>query len=382
VAAEADFQPAITRWGHAWRIALVLATSAIVWGGAKEDGAFDGRATLIAVDLGLGVAGFVAVVFRRRHPLPVAAATSALMALSATASGPAALAMTSLATRRKLRPLVVAAAVNVVASTVYVIAVSPKRIADADQLVGIVVPLAAMVGWGLFVGARRELLWNLRQRAERAEAEQELRAAEAKAHERTRIAREMHDVVAHRISQVSMRAGALAFRDDLSADQMRAESEIIRDAANTALRELRSVLEVLRDPSSGAPIERPQPTQMDVAGLVADARRAGVHIELEQAITLPVPTETGRTLYRIVQEGITNASKHAPGARLQIRLADDAGGVALTMANRLGFGAASTPGSGLGLVGIAERVAVAGGRFEREERDGQFTVRAWLPCPT
>jgi signal transduction histidine kinase len=190
----------------------------------------------------------------------------------------------------------------------------------------------------------------------------------------------MHDVVAHRISQVSMRAGALAYRDDLSVDQMRAESEIIRDAANEALRELRSVLQVLRDPSSGAPIDHPQPTHDDIAALVDDARRSGAHVELEQEITGRVPTETGLTLYRIVQEGITNASKHAPGARLHVRLIDDQGGVAVTMTNRLGFGETTAPGAGLGLIGLAERFAVAGGRFEHEHRDGQFTVRAWVPC--
>lgn len=381
MAAEADLQPVITRWGHAWRIAFVLATSAVVGVGVATDGGFDGRAWLIAVDIALGVAGFVVMLFRRRHAFPVAIVTSALTAVSATAGGPAALAMISLATRRNLRAVAVAAVVNLVAATTYVIVLSRHDRSDVDELVGIVVPVAAMVGWGLFIGSNRELLGNLHQRAERAEAEQELRAAEARAKERTRIAREMHDVVAHRISQVSMRAGALAFRDDLSAERVRAESEVIRDAANEALRELRSVLRVLRDPASGAPVEQPQPTYADIAGLVADARRGGAHIELEQSVTVRVPNETGRTLYRIVQEGITNASKHAPGARLRIRLADDAGGVALTMANRLGLGAASTPGAGLGLVGISERVAVAGGWFERDQLDGQFTVRAWLPCP-
>jgi signal transduction histidine kinase len=381
VTSEADFQPAITPWGHTWRIAFVLFTSAAVWGGVNEDGGFD-RPALIVVDLVLGVAAFVLMFFRRRHPLPIALATSALTALSATAVGPAALSMASLATRRRLRPIAMAAAATIAAGVVFEVLISPEDLSSISELLGIVIPLATIVGWGLYVGSRRELMWNLHQRALRAEAEQELRAAEARANERTRIAREMHDIVAHRISQVSMRAGALAFRDDLSSEQMRAESEIIRDTANEALRELRSVLQVLRDPSSGAPVDEPQPTHDDVVELVADARGAGSHIDLDESITLPVPTDTGLTLYRIVQEGITNASKHAPGARLQIRLADDAGGVAVTMTNPLGFGPTSAPGAGLGLIGLAERVAVAGGRFEHEERDGQFTVRAWLPCST
>ena len=79
--------------------------------------------------------------------------------------------------------------------------------------------MASVLGWGMYVGSRRELVWTLRQRAERAEAEQELRVAQARSNERARIAREMHDVLAHRISQISMHAGALAFRDDLTADR-------------------------------------------------------------------------------------------------------------------------------------------------------------------
>ena len=146
-----------------------------------------------------------------------------------------------------------------------------------------------MLGWGQFVGSRRELMWNLRQRAERAEAEQELRASEARATERTRIAREMHDVVAHRISHVSMRAGALAFRDDLSVEQMRAESALIRDTANEALHELRAVLHVLRAPSTGELIEQPQPTYADLTALVSGAAADGMRIEFDDSLDVASP---------------------------------------------------------------------------------------------
>ena len=150
--------------------------------------------------------------------------------------------------------------------------------------------VAAMLGWGQFVGSRRELMWNLRQRAERAEAEQELRASEARATERTRIAREMHDVVAHRISHVSMRAGALAFRDDLSAEQMRAESALIRDAANEALHELRTVLHVLREPSTGELIEQPQPTYADLTALIEGATSDGMRIDFDDQLDVASPS--------------------------------------------------------------------------------------------
>ncbi len=192
----------------------------------------------------------------------------------------------------------------------------------------------------------------------------------------------MHDVVAHRISHVSMRAGALAFRDDLTVQQMRAESELIRDTANEALHELRAVLHVLRAPATGELIEQPQPTYGDLAALIEGARSDGMRIDLDDSLPSPPPPEVGRTIYRIVQEGITNARKHAPGARLRIALtADDTGEVHLSLSNPIGFAHGDTPGSGLGLVGIAERVEVAGGRFTRHVANGEFTLSAWLPCP-
>jgi len=193
----------------------------------------------------------------------------------------------------------------------------------------------------------------------------------------------MHDVVAHRISHVSMRAGALAFRDDLSVEQMRAESALIRDTANEALHELRAVLHVLRAPSTGDPIEQPQPTYADLTALIEGATCDGMRIDFDDTLTSPPPPEVGRTIYRIVQEGITNARKHAPGARLRIVLSsDEADSVRLTLSNPIGFAHGDTPGSGLGLIGIAERIEVAGGRFTRDVADGEFTISAWLPCPT
>jgi signal transduction histidine kinase len=310
-------------------------------------------------------------------------ATSAFTAFSSTSNGPSALALTSLATRRTWWKIATAGAVNFAGSIVFEAVAPANSEGWFESIVGSLLVLVALIGWGSFVGSRRELMWNLRQRAERAEADRDLRAAEARAHERTRIAREMHDVVAHRISQVSMRAGAMAFREDLGAEQMRAESAVIRDAANEALRELRSVLHVLRDPTTGDPVEQPQPTYLDIGRLVERARSDGMRIDFVDQITSPPSTETGRTMYRMVQEGITNAAKHAPGALLHVKLADDgADAVVVTMTNPRGFGSATAPGAGLGLVGIAERVAVAGGQLDTIETETEFELRAWLPCRT
>jgi signal transduction histidine kinase len=382
VDAAADYQPPLTRWGHTWRLVAVVLISAGAFAGSFE-GDRDRGVALIALDVALGAVAFGLVLLRRKHPFSIAVVTSVLTAVSAAAAGPAALAVVSMATRRVRWQMAWVAVINVAAAVVFHL-VAPG---DANSWVGDVVTsiifVAAMLGWGQFVGSRRELMWNLRQRAERAEAEQELRTSEARATERTRIAREMHDVVAHRISHVSMRAGALAFRDDLSVEQMRAESALIRDAANEALHELRTVLHVLREPSTGELIEQPQPTYADLTALIEGATSDGMRIDFDDNLTSPPPPEVGRTIYRIVQEGITNARKHAPRARLRIVLSgDEADSVRLTVTNPIGFANGDTPGSGLGLIGIAERVEVAGGRFTHNVTDGEFTLSAWLPCPT
>ena len=381
VAADADYQPALRPWSHAWRIVVVLVISAATF--ADTVGGDGAAGALVVVDLSLGLVSFGLMFVRRRYPFAVAAVTSALTAVSSTANGPSALALTSLATRRSVRQIATVAALNFAGSMVFEAVSPPDGEGWIESVVGSVLVLAALIGWGQFVGSRRELMWNLRQRAERAEADRDLRAAEARAHERTRIAREMHDVVAHRISQVSISAGAMVFRDDLSTEQMRAESTVIRDAANEALRELRSVLHVLRDPTTGDLVEEPQPTYFDIAALVDRTRDDGMRIDFVDDVTAPPSTDTGRTMYRMVQEGITNAAKHAPGALLHVTVANDGpDAVVVSMTNPRGFGRATPPGAGLGLVGIAERVAVAGGRLEQMESDTEFVLRAWLPCRT
>ncbi|MFI5428094.1 sensor histidine kinase [Aeromicrobium sp. UC242_57] len=144
----------------------------------------------------------------------------------------------------------------------------------------------------------------MRDRAETAEAEQVARVAQAKTAERSRIAREMHDVLAHRISLVTMHAGALAYRSDLSADQMRTTAGIIQDNAHQAMVELREVLGILRDGPGDAAPEMPQPSAVDLPGLLSEARGSGMRIHDDQSVDLePIPETLGRTAYRVVQKG-------------------------------------------------------------------------------
>jgi len=223
----------------------------------------------------------------------------------------------------------------------------------------------------------------MRERAREAEAERDLRVAGARNNERARIAREMHDVLAHRISRVSMQAGAMAFREDLTADQLREQAGVIQEQANAALTELRDVLGVLREPENGEPASRPQPTYADLDELIQDERASGMHIEVQDLIDADaqIPDPVGRTVYRIVQEGLTNARKHAPGALVTIELSGSpADGLDVVLRNPVGFsGTPAAPGSGLGLVGLAERAALRGGRLEHRRDGSTFVLHGWIP---
>ncbi len=379
---EQQLQPPLTAWGQAWRLVLCVAISAMAWTPYAE-AQWDDRRALFWVDGVVGLVALVAVLWRRRWPLPVALLLNAATVVSGAAAGPATLALVSLATRRRALPV---AAVSLVAFAAGMVFVQTSPSAGVRELwldaTVIVIALVATVVLGLYLGARRELLWTLRQRAERAEAEQELRATRARENERARIAREMHDVLAHRISQISMHAGALAYRSDLGPDQLRGQAEVIQSAANEALADLRGVLGVLRDSETGVPLERPQPTWDDLTDLVAEARAAGQHVEVVDRVddAHPVPDPVARTVYRIVQEGLTNAGRHAPGALLTVDLAGcPADGMTVRLRNPHGFGHHDTSGAGLGLVGLSERAVLRGGWLESGTSGRDFELHAWLP---
>ena len=377
--APEEYQPQLRWWGHAWRTLLMLAISVVVWVTIADDQS----ERKLLLDIALGVPAVVLVFFRRRWPVTVAVATAVLSSASSLAAGPATLAMVSLATRRRWVQIVPVALLNLASAQVFT-KVQPSSEQDPEwlTLATNVVFISAFTAWGMYIGSRRELLFTLRHRAERAEAEQEMRVAQARTSEQARIAREMHDVLAHRISQISMHAGALSFREDLTADQMRDSAAVIQEKAHEALTDLRGVLGVLRDDDTGALLDRPQPTYADLPALVAEAHESGLHIELVDRVdpTEAMPDVVGRTLYRIMQEGITNVRKHAPGALLTIELSGSPEhGVDFLLRNPLGFGPTSTPGAGLGLIGLSERAELRGGRLEHR-RDGQsFVVSGWIP---
>jgi signal transduction histidine kinase len=373
-----EYQPPLRLWSHIWRVLGMLTLSAVVFGTAAT-AAPDLAEWWWFLDVLLGAAMYVVVFFRRRWPLPVAIVTALAGTVSGIAAGPATLAAVSLATRRRWREIALVGSLNFASAQLFSTLTSSE---DPFWLLLVVngVATAAMLGWGMYIGSRRELIWTLRNRAERAEAEQDLRIAQARGQEQARIAREMHDVLAHRISQISMHAGALEYRDDLTPEEMRASAAVIREKAHEALTDLRGVLGVLRDGSTGERLLAPQPIYADLPVLVHEAVASGLRVEFDDLVDEPVPEAVGRTVYRIVQEGITNVRKHAPGALLSVRVAGaPEDGIDVLLRNPLGFGPSHTPGAGLGLVGLTERAELRGGRLDHGREGATFVLHAWLP---
>ena len=261
-----DYQPRLGVWSHVWRYALVVAIGAVAWTELARWQWENDRAWF-AADLALGIGALVLVAWRRRWPLTIALVTNAATVISASAGGPATLALVSLATRRRWREIIPVSVLGLAAGLAF-----DRFNPVSDEPWGVTVPIlvaliAITVGWGMYIGSRRELLATLRLRAETAEAEQAARVAQARTAERSRIAREMHDVLAHRISLVTMHAGALSYRKDLTPDQVQETAGIIQDTSHQALVELRQVLGVLREDPGDADPERPQPSAEDLPEL-------------------------------------------------------------------------------------------------------------------
>ncbi|MFJ5309409.1 sensor histidine kinase [Streptomyces sp. NPDC088350] len=241
--------------------------------------------------------------------------------------------------------------------------------------------IAAAIGWGLFVR-------SLGERTERAEAEAVLRAQRAQREAREDIAREMHDVLAHRLSLLSVHAGALEFNAGASPQETTRAAAVIRESSHQALEDLQVVLQVLRSPAGNPGADgtaRPARTGLaEVPDLVRESQDIGMKVDLDMSRVGAggPPGIAGLAAYRIVQEGLTNARKHAPGARVRITVEGGPGdGLALELSNPAGRGAVreGIPGAGQGLIGLAERVGLAGGTFSHGRAGADYVLRAWLP---
>ncbi|GAA0262412.1 sensor histidine kinase [Cryptosporangium japonicum] len=331
------------------------------------------------LDVLVGLLAVAAVlVARRRWTVPIAVGLVPLMIVSTLSMGPAAVVLAVVARHRRW-PTTLA----VVGLHLFLLIGAFTAVASHDPeypvaIVAVVAIDAAVVASGKLVRSQQLLVESWRVRAREAEEGQRLRVEEARHAERERIAREMHDVLAHRISLLAVHAGALEVRRSAPAEERRAAG-VIRESAYAALEDLREVIGLLRNDDTEA--DRPQPTLADVPSLVEQSREAGTAVTLERPEFTAAAEGAGRHVYRVVQEGLTNARKHAPGAPVRVVLAERNGGLAVEITNP--FGAANgapLPGAGSGLIGLGERMELLGGTLEHgRTSSGEFRLCAWVP---
>jgi signal transduction histidine kinase len=336
--------------------------------------------------------------WRRRFPVALGVAAMVAAAVSNTAFAALAILLFSVALHRGWIVAVPIAAGTALLGMPYIVAYFPESYGPPlPWFVAILLGACFVVAAGLGVRARRQLVIALRMRADADRREHTRQLEESRRAERQRIAREMHDVLAHRISLLSVHAGALEYRIAMAeegtaapptAEEVRSAVRVVRSNATQALEELREVLDLLRQPGSAGDRETeravPQPSADRLPALVAEARRSGQTVRADIAAEVAeLRPQLQRTVYRIVQEGLTNARKHAPGAAVDVLVR---GGpereVLVQVANAAPIGVTTSeiPGAGSGLTGLAERVALHGGELTRDIRDGQFQLRARIPC--
>jgi signal transduction histidine kinase len=360
-------------------IGVGLAVAATAW--SDYVSGVDGR--LFVVDVLVGVIGLALLPALSRWPVATALVLSVLAAVAPTATPLADVGTLHVARQRPFTVAVGVAGFGIAAQAMRDVWRPQTGLSFMWWVILIAVSQVALVGWGALVKARRALIQSLCDRAERAEAEQGRRVAEARAAERARIAREMHDVLAHRLSLLATYAGALEYRPDAPPEQLSHAAGVIRSTVHQALDELRDVITLLREDTEDGQ-ERPVPALADLPELVEESRAVGTRVDVRDDLSDPtaLPGTTARTAYRVVQEALTNARKHAPGQPVSIALNGAPGTqLVIDVSNPLTGRPSVIPGTATGLIGLTERVRLAGGQLDHRAAAGEFRLHARLPWP-
>ncbi len=360
----------------AWVLAALIATGGLL----PTDAARSLLPLPFAVSAVLACSTGLLLAWRRDRPTPVAAVVAAVSLLTVQPALP--FAMYSLARRRVTSPL---------GYGVYATAVLSQFTTGAPATG--VIAAALLVGvpaWrGTVIRYRHTRLEELAERAEQAEREALLIARRVRAEERAALAREMHDVVAHEVSLITLHAGALSV-DPQESERARETGELVRATGRRALAQLRQILDVLRDPETVESSFRPGPALRDLPRLLADSEAAGVPVdwapwsetatEVRSGARL-LPQAVEHTVFRFVQEALTNVRKHASGARTVLGLRVNGEHLECEVTNPVtGLpGEAAGDGAGMGLRGLRERAALLGGTLDAENRDGVFRLLLRLP---
>lgn len=325
--------------------------------------------------------GAVALIWRSRFPKSVAAAAAVLGALSF--SGIAFFVALFMLARRRLDWWVAAVIALAVAAEMLV---GSEPMAWDVALFG-TVGWGAIAVWGAYRGQRARLRENqvssLKERAEQAEAGHAADVERSKLAERHRIAREMHDTLAHRMSLVAVQAAALEV--DAPDAETTGSARLIRETAHAALSELRDVLGVLHEDGTAGETAAPSGVEQ-IAGLLEGWRLAGINVDYAPNPDLDgvLPDAVSRAAYRVVQEGVTNVARHAPGAPAEAtlvlhRVQPRATELRITVSNGKSTMSEPALGAGLGLVGLAERIQLLGGTLSHGPAENGFDLVARIP---
>ena len=334
-----------------------------------------------AMRMAFGIGLAMLVLIRRASPYPLLALGTVAWAVMGAPWGLMVAGYTIAA--RPRRPRWFGVLLGVLALVVLARMLVVSEVSALFAVVVTVLVVGVPVLLGLWIGIRRALVAHLRDEAERLEREQLLDAERAKAQERARIAREMHDVVAHRVGLMVLHAGALevSLADPAAAQQ----AALVRQTGREALQELRDILGILREGEDRALLD-PQPTLADLDRLVQQSRDTGMAVSVAvDGTRRQLPATVERTAYRLVQEALTNVHRHAGNAATEVGVRYGRGELEVAVRNaRPADGphpGLALAGGGHGLVGLRERVTLLGGTFQAGPRlDGGFEVRASIPC--
>jgi signal transduction histidine kinase len=335
----------------------------------------------VAVDAVVAVMCLALLPLLWSNPAAMAVTLGLLAGLSPTATPPATMAAFHVARWTPFRTAALTSAVGLVSHLVRGLWRPIDGLPYGWYCLLVMVAYGTLVGWGAYARARRQLLVSLALRAQRAEDEQAARVAEGRRLERARLSREMHDVLAHRLSLLATYAGAIEYRPESSPERLAHAAGVIRAGIHEALEEVREVIALLReDDGSEVASLRPPPGLLELSSLLEECREAGMAVDLDTSGTTPVeaaqgvPLPIGRAAYRVVQEGLTNVRRHAPGSTAVVVVRRDDASLLVEIANPVSTAEPVHPGHGL--TGLRERVDHTGGVLTTDVDHGRYRLRA------
>ncbi|MFC5724846.1 sensor histidine kinase [Streptomyces gamaensis] len=360
---------------RAWAEALLVGVVVL---GTGQEAYVGAGGTLLSPRVALAVALGLSTALRYRWPVLAAVlATAGAVALGSML--PLLLVLFRLASLGRL----VLGAVCVGAAMVGSALVPAQQDLWATRSYGPLLVLLLALALGLWSGSRRRLVASLAEQVDHLRVERELRAEAARLEERTRIASEMHDVLAHRLTVIALHTGALQRRGAALPEPVADRIALLRTASTEALGDLRDVLGALRSTDAREAEASRAPGLRALSSLLEEARAAGQEIEARiEGDDTAVPASHRLAVHRLVQESLTNARKHAAGAPVRVEVRYGPPESTASVRNPAGErDGTAAQGSGYGLVGLAERVGALGGRLEYGPTgSGGWGVTASIPA--